>query len=252
MMAAFGVQNRLKQNRISGLDDLNINFLAVVWLIICILILLACSRPPSDMVMIESGEFVMGSNTKGSNENPERKVWLNDYFMDKYEVTNEAYLRFVKQIKHEEPKDWQVYGYMEDKKNHPVVFVSFDDASGYCKWSGKRLPTEEEWEKAARGTIGYIYPWGNEVETGRANTSIEDMVGTTKVGMYEGGRSPYGLYDMAGNVWEWTSSTYISKEKVVKGGSWGLSHKLARTFIRIGYEPTTKTNNVGFRCAKDK
>ncbi|MBI5748543.1 MAG: SUMF1/EgtB/PvdO family nonheme iron enzyme [Nitrospinae bacterium] len=251
MMAVFGVQNRLKLNRISGSADLNINFLAGIWLI-CILVLPACSRLPEDMSMIPKGEFIMGNNTGDSNENPERKVYLNDFFMDKYEVTNEAYLRFVKQAKHGEPKEWQVYGYMEDKKNHPVVFVSFDDALGYCNWLGKRLPTEEEWEKAARGTGGYIYPWGNEFELGKANTSLSGIVGTTEVGMYEGGRSPYGLYDMAGNIWEWTSSTYIDKEKAVKGGSWGLSHKLARTFTRIGYEPGTKTNNIGFRCAKDR
>ncbi len=249
MTAASGVRNRQRRIKEINLTHLNIYIELSIALLICILI--SCSKLPEDMVLIPGGEFIMGSN-KEKDEGPERRVFLKPFYIDKFEITNANYKQFVKETKHREPKDWMIYGYREDKKDHPVVFVSLGDATEYCKWMKKRLPIEEEWEKAARGPDGSIYPWGNKFEQERANTSLSGIVGTTKAGLYKGGSSPYGVYDMAGNVWEWTDSDYIEKTKVVKGGSWGLSHRFARTFTRIGYKPDTKINNLGFRCAKDK
>ena len=200
------------------------------------------------MALVPEGEFTMGETGNGS----EKKVFLKAFYIDKFEVTNGEYRQFVDKTRYREPRDWALLGYREDRKEYPVVYVNFEDATEYCKWSGKRLPTEEEWEKAARGTDGQIYPWGNEFDRGKANTSLSGIVGTVRVGSYKGGKSPYGLYDVAGNVWEWTSSNYNEKSKTVKGGSWGLSHKLAKAFARTGYDQNTRINNLGFRCAKDK
>ncbi len=213
--------------------------------ILVVLAVAACSRGvPEDMVLVPAGEFIMGA---GGTE----KVFLKAFYMDRYEVTNARYREFVAETGRKEPRDWIVYGYSEEKKKHPVVFVSYDDARAYCEWAGKRLPTEAEWEKAARGTDGRRYPWGDEFSGDRANTSLSGIVGTTPVGRYETGKSPYGIYDMAGNVWEWTSSDFDEKTKVVRGGSWGLTHRFAQTFFRVGYSPRTTINNLGFRCAKD-
>jgi len=251
MMAVFGAQNLLKLNRMLLLIQLNIHRASAILWLIAIFTLSGCNRLHKDMALVPEGEFIMGSNMGEQDEGPERKLSLNAFYIDIFEVTNEQYRQFIKQTKHREPIDWMVYGYPENKKDHPIVFVSFDDASEYCKWQGKRLPTKEEWEKAARGTDGRIYTWGNEFDSSKTNTSLSGIVGTTKIGAYENGKSPYGLYAMAGNVWEWTNSDYDEKRKVVKGGSWGLSHRFAQTFIRIGYKPNTRINNLGFRCAKE-
>lgn len=214
--------------------------------------ILGCAKSAEDMALVPKGEFIMGSSAGENDEYPERKLSLEAFYIDKFEVTNEAYKQFVTKTKHREPKNWAVYGYKDEEKDYPVVFVDYSDASGYCKWANKRLPTEEEWEKAARGTDGRIYPWGNEFDSNKANTSLSGIIGAAKVGAYENGKSPYGIYDMAGNVWEWTNSNYDEKRKAVKGGSWGLSHRFARTFTIIGYKPDARINNLGFRCAKDK
>ncbi|MBI3755122.1 MAG: SUMF1/EgtB/PvdO family nonheme iron enzyme [Deltaproteobacteria bacterium] len=218
----------------------------------CLLSFTGCNRPPEGMVLIPEGDFIMGSNIGEQDEGPEKKVSLKAFYIDKFEITNEAYKQFVTETKHREPKSWAISGYKEEEKSMPVVFVGYSDASEYCKWRGKRLPAEQEWEKAARGTDGRIYPWGNEFDSSKANTSLSGMVGTTNVGTYDNGKSPYSIYEMAGNVWEWTNSNYDEKRKVVKGGSWGLSHRFARTFTRIGYKNDARINNLGFRCAKDK
>lgn len=213
-----------------------------------------CEKMPEDMVFVEEGEFIMGTNESDTDEGPERQVALRSFYIDKFEVTNAEYKVFVNETKHNKPREWIIYGFRESHANRPVVFVSFDDGEAYCKWAAKRLPTEEEWEKAARGTDGRTYPWstgGNDFDETRANTSLSGIVGTTAVGSYLEGASPYGSFDMAGNVWEWTSSEYGDKAKVVRGGSWGLTHRFARTFTRVGYMQSTKINNLGIRCVKD-
>ena len=231
---------------------------STVWAVVALaaLVLLGgCDKPPpaEEMALVAAGEFRMGSDSGESDEAPLRKVTLEPFYIDRFEVTNEKYRTFTKETGRAEPKNWLVYGYKKKEKDHPVVFVSFEDATEYCKSVGRRLPTEAEWEKAARGTDARSYPWGMEFKRGVSNTSITGLVGTTPVGKYEGGKSPYGAYDMSGNVWEWTTTDFNEKTKVVKGGSWGLTHRFATTSFRVGYNPTnTAVNNVGFRCARDK
>jgi len=163
-----------------------------------------------------------------------------------------------------------------DKKNRhldkiPVTGVSWHDADEYCRWRGKRLPSEAEWEKAARGTTGFEYPWGNEWQEGKSNSGGESNweFGVAPVGSYVEGRSPFGLYDMAGNVMEWVAdwykpypgNKYVSKDygekyKVVRGGGWGgvghytISH-FSRSAYRFYVKPDSKFNDLGFRCASD-
>ncbi|MBI5598609.1 MAG: SUMF1/EgtB/PvdO family nonheme iron enzyme [Deltaproteobacteria bacterium] len=227
----------------------------VSFLVVFVIITGGCSKwqggAPEGMVAVPAGEFIMGGPAGESDERPERKLILKAFYMDRFEATNESYKRFIDKTGRKEPVDWTVYGYTEERKGHPVVFVSYEDAAAYCKWAGKRLPTDEEWEKAARGTDGRRYPWGNEFDGARANTGTSGVVGTTPAGRYETGKSPYGAYDMAGNVWEWVDSDFDEKTKVVRGGSWGLTHRFARTFFRVGYPPKTTVNNLGFRCARD-
>jgi formylglycine-generating enzyme required for sulfatase activity len=211
--------------------------------------IVACQRA-ENMVYVPEGEFTMGTNIGEPDERPERKVYVKAFYIDRYEVTNGQYARFVEKTKRKKPKNWEVEGLKEDKKNHPVVFVTYADARSFCEWAGKRLPTEEEWEKAARGADGRPYPWGKEFNAGFANTSVSGIVGTAEVGRFEKGASPYGAHDMAGNVWEWTESEFTERAKVVRGGSWGLTHRFARSFFRVGYTAGTAINNLGFRCAK--
>ncbi len=229
---------------------------------------------PGEMVRIPAGEFVMGSDSRLSDEGPEHRVYLPDYYMDKYEVTNLQYRAFIEDTGRRSPRHFRNRTYPPGKADHPVTFVSWFDARDYCRWAGKRLPTEQEWEKAARGTDGRIFPWGDQFDIDRANTPVRwEALGrrgdTTPVGAFPAGASPYGLLDMSGNVWEWTASWYLPHPgntrrsenfgrlyKVLKGGSWwdcsfyrcGIS---APTFNRSFFNPRVKNASFGFRCARD-
>ncbi|MBI5493375.1 MAG: SUMF1/EgtB/PvdO family nonheme iron enzyme, partial [Deltaproteobacteria bacterium] len=168
------------------------------------------------------------------------------------------------------PFHWKDGKIPPGKENHPVVYVTWFDADEFCRWEGKRLSTEEEWEKAARGTDKRAFPWGNKFSKDKGNTPQYGNGDTMPVGSFESGKSPYGVYDLAGNAFEWTASwfqpypgnthpdeNYGEKYKSLKGGSWydctyykcGIS---APTYNRIFFDPKTKNNNFGFRCAKDK
>lgn len=234
-----------------------------------------------DMALIPAGEFIMGNNGRSRaegegdlDERPSRKVHLDAFYIDRYEVTNTGYKRFVDATGHRMPVKWKDGTYPLDKGDHPVVYVSWTDAYSYCRWVGKRLPSEEEWEKAARGTDGRHFPWGNEFDPMKANTpqywlNIRKAGGTMPVGSFKEGRSPYGLYDMSGNVYEWTENWYKpypgnrspnvhygEKNKVMRGGSWydclsygcGLSSPV---YNRTRFTPEIRNNNTGFRCAKN-
>jgi formylglycine-generating enzyme required for sulfatase activity len=222
-----------------------------------------------EMVLIPAGEFVMGSNDKDkgvpTSAFPEHKVNLPAFWIDKYEVTNMEFLDFA--IKNnftgegaKEGKDWRQFITTSNVHN-PVVYITWNDATAYCKAMGKRLPTEEEWEKAARGTDGRRYPWGNEWKENMANTYETGMRNTAEVGKYEE-VSPYGVRDMLGNVQEWTASSYdpykgntaklnFNKSwKVLRGGSPYHYGAKAHLWDRSAQLPNYLAV-FGCRCAKD-
>jgi formylglycine-generating enzyme required for sulfatase activity len=194
------------------------------------------------MVLVPAGEFVMGDEKSGQNvKQPAHPVYLNPFYIDQYEVTTVRYAKFFQETNRPAPEYWSAQ-VLRQHGRKPVVGVDWNDAVAYCSWAGKRLPTEAEWEKAARGTDQRLYPWGNvNPNATLANfdrcCDFKDYEVLTDVGSSEGGKSPYGAYDMAGNVWEWTADwydeTYYSKSpernpkgpssgkyRVLRGGSW--------------------------------
>lgn len=236
-----------------------------------------------DMVYISAGEFVMGTDDEEPRilKNPHgyatafqeprkrRTIYLKGFYIDKYEVTNRQYQKFVKETNYRLPDHWQHTGtYPEGEGDYPVAFVTWWDAKTYCKWAGKRLPSEEEWEKAARGTDAREFPWGKEFDKTKANTWEAGLKNIHTVGRHEAGKSPYGVYDLAGNVMEWTSTEYRQYQHppgeessngqslwltmaILRGGAWSSDSKDAQTFSRVLSEPGIKSNGIGFRCAKN-
>ena len=229
---------------------------------------------PNAMVLIPAGKFIRGTNNRMPDEGPQYTMDLPAFYIDKYEVTNLQYQKFIEASGRPAPKHFINGHYPPGKVDHPVVYVSWFDAKAYCAWAGKRLPDDKEWEKAARGTDGRAYPWGDEFDINKVNSPVRwgdmNLIGdTTPVGAFEGGKSIYGLYDMSGNVWEWTSSRYEAypgntrksenyggNYRTLKGGSWwdcsfyqcGIS---APVYNRSFFNPKTKNSSFGFRCAKD-
>jgi len=222
------------------------------------------------MAVVPAGEFIMGSSMGEADEQPVHWVYVGTFFMDTYQVSVSQYARFLDATSQEAPPDWSIMNRSQHQKR-PIVNVDWPEAKAYCTWAGKRLPTEAEWEKAARGTDGRIYPWGNELPMGfHANMKKEqwsDHYVLSPVGMYEDGKSPYGIYDMAGNVWEWVSDWYdpdyyqnspsqnptgppTGDHKVIRGGSWGSTPKDLRSSDRDNHVPSARGMGTGFRCAK--
>ena len=237
------------------------------------------------MVLVPPGDFTMGSERGNANEKPVHKVTLDAFFIDKYEVTNIQYKRCVDIGVCQSPEhaySYAIVNYYDNPKfdNYPVLYVDWNQAQTFCKWRGARLPTEAEWEKTARGTDGRIYPWGDEFNGSNlnfcdadcrfewANKSYKDgYLDTAPVGTFTAGVSPYGAYDMAGNVSEWVadwySSTYYETSPlsnplgpdggvshVLRGGSWINTLLLVRTTYR-GVDPNFSSGNTyGFRCAR--
>jgi len=201
-------------------------------------------RNPKDgkeMVRVPAGKFLYGDD--------KREVELPEFWIDKAPVTNAEYARFVAETGHEPPRHWN--GKTPPKKiaDHPVVYVTWNDATAYAKWAGGRLPTEEEWEKAARGTDGREYPWGEWTED-HCNSEEAGLGDTTPVGQYSPqGDSPYGCVDMAGNVWEWTTSEWEpgDERRVVRGGLWSGNQWLARCAYRDWNIPDLFDGFVGLR-----
>lgn len=189
--------------------------------------------------------------------------YLPGYRIGKYPVTNAQYARFLET--HPElpapfvDADWahsynwdpESRRHSEGRSNQPVVLVTLHEAQIYCEWVGGRLPTEEEWERAARGDDGRTFPWGEVANPAYANSRESGLGGLTPVGLYLEGASPYGLLDMAGNVWEWTSSDFDTQTKVIRGGAWNFSLESARTSARECSRPDNRSHGIGFRVAFD-
>jgi formylglycine-generating enzyme required for sulfatase activity len=230
----------------------------------------AAAQPQEgSMVVVPAGEFMMGSPTGDSDEQPAHKVYVDAFSMDVYEVTVGQYAAFLQAKGIDQPSDWKTMNQPAHQKR-PVANVDSTDASAYCKWVGKRLPTEAEWEKAARGTDGRLYPWGNDPPTplhanfGKTDWNNHGVL--APIGTFEDGKSPYGIYDMAGNVWEWVSDWYdynyyktspsqnptgpsSGGTKVIRGGAWNSNPRAMRSANRSLISPTDQGLD-GFRCAK--
>ncbi|MDA0692862.1 MAG: formylglycine-generating enzyme family protein [Nitrospinae bacterium] len=262
---------------------------------------------PEDMVMIPAGHFLMGvdkevnpktekmskaqqlkyrvSREAFHDEGPARTVILDAFYLDKYEVSNQHYSEFIKAMGHPAPAYWD--DHKRNKPEQPVSGVNYNDANAYCGWANKRLPTEAEWEKAARGPEGYKYPWGNELDPSKANFGRKQEF-TANVDAYPEGKSPYGVFNMAGNVFEWVQDWYdpnfykskitretvnptgpkegawlsgtgtyvdriaVGKKRVIRGGSWYAPAESVTNTHRFWNDPMNNSYGVGlgFRCAR--
>ena len=218
------------------------------------------------MRLVPAGNFVMGSDTGDTDERPVHTVYLDDFHIDKYEVTNAFYRACITAGACYEPQDTSNYD-SSQYADHPVVYVDWNMAKTYCKWRGASLPTEAQWEKAARGADGGTYPWGEGIDCSKANY-LGCSEGTTSVMTHQSGISPYGVYDMAGNVWEWVEDWYFEGYysnsqmenppgpdsgdlRVVRSGAWNQGATNVRASFRNAKAPTITDNDIGFRCALD-
>jgi formylglycine-generating enzyme required for sulfatase activity len=219
------------------------------------------------MVEIPAGPFTMGTDSGEPNEAPAHEVDLPAFMMDKFEVSNADFAVFAEDTGYETYAEkqgstaWRM-AYGEGKDSHPVVYVTFEDAMAYCTWAGRRLPTEVEWEKAARGPEGFVFPWGNEWDAAQANVKESGLRGTATVGSYP--PNGYGLCDTAGNVWEWVDSPYEAYPgsdyqdskyspdlRGIRGGGWFDDEGQVRAANRNAGDPTVTTHDdIGFRCAR--
>lgn len=235
-----------------------------------------------EMVLIPAGEFIMGTDKVDSEEThkrigavkplyldqrPERKVYLDAYYIDRYEVTNREYQRFLQETQFNQfPANWEDEQYPEGEGDHPVAHITWYEALIYALWAHKKLPTEAQWEKAARGPDGRPYPWGDQFEKGVANVGVDGPRQSRPGGEFPKDVSVYQVYDMAGNVMEWTADWYQpypgsdykhsrfgKKFKVIRGNGF---HKAGHYFLdayryafyRTESEPEGFFENVGFRC----
>ena len=237
-------------------------------------------------VLIPAGKFLMGTDLKNADaaSRPQHPINLNAYRIDKYLVTNAQYARFIAATGHRAPSDWKSGKVQQGTLLHPVTLVNWYDAVAYAKWVGKRLPTEAEWEKAARGTDGRRWPWGNNMDPARLNTYY-NVGSASDVTTYTNGVSPYGVFDMAGNVDEWVADDFLpykgsdapadvfqgkvaqvsdaqdralkvvdlvpvnKQYKVLRGGSWKGDPFSTATYHRDYSWPNSASDFYGFRCA---
>lgn len=216
------------------------------------------------MIYIPEGWTVIGSNSGDPGEMPPHKVHVAAFYISRYEVTNQEYAEFVHATGHAPPRHWTDGAIPPGLETHPVNWVSFVDAEAYCLWKGGRLPTEEEWEYAAHGPKPRLYPWGDTFDSNRANTWESNRHDTAPVGSYPQGESPFGVEDMAGNVFEWVNSFFRAypgakihlKEfdrhlRVLRGGSWNFNAYYARTTHRFARSGAEIGRSFGFRFARD-
>jgi formylglycine-generating enzyme required for sulfatase activity len=203
------------------------------------------------MVFVPGATVALGSPVE-VDENPVRTVRVAPFFIDIYPITNAEYARFVGATSHRPPKGWANGKPPAGRETHPVVWLSWFDAAAYADWAGKRLPTEDEWEYAARGADGREFPWGTALEADRCNYRASAVGSTTPVGSFPKGASAFGCHDMAGNVWEWTASWYDAAEerRVLRGGCWGSGPMSVRACYRGRDFPGYWSNTYGARCAR--
>lgn len=229
--------------------------------------------PAASMVVVPEGFFAMGADGTDAleDERPQHQVWVDRFEMDRYEVTTGRYAEFLARTNRTVPWRWEGVN-LSQHHDRPIIGVSWFDAEAFCRRQGKRLPTEAEWEKAARGTEGRLFPWGNQAPTDLlANFALGARFSYSQVLVpvqrYEAGVSPYGMYQMAGNVGEWVSDWYgasyyeISPSRnptgpdsgsfrVLRGGSWSDLPKYLLTYGRFKLPPETRNSYTGFRCAR--
>lgn len=231
--------------------------------------------PPEGMVYVPAGEFTMGTNNADGSEfnqrdnvplnsndaRPEHKATTGAFFIDVTEVTDAQYQKYCQATGALVPSYWQDGKIPDGQADFPVHHVNLYEAMAYAKWVGKRLPTEAEWEKAARGTDGRRFPWGNDFDGGKVANGGD---GPQAVAQHAGGASPYGALDMSGNVNEWTTSWFDgyansptkqpdfgTRLKVVRGGAWWSGESLGQTWYREVARPQTRITMIGFRCVRD-
>jgi formylglycine-generating enzyme required for sulfatase activity len=232
---------------------------------------MAQRTPPDGMVLVTGGDFTMGSERseglgpnipRGYNDSrPSHTMNLPAFFIDKTEITNAQYKKYCDATGYPPPPNWRNGVYTKGEDDFPVTHVTWYEAGAYAAWAGKRLPTEAEWEKAARGTDKREFPWGNNWDPKRI---VFGRSRSDKVGQFPTNASPYGALDMAGNVYEWTQSWYDAypnapikfpeygeKMKVIRGGGFEGYDSIARTYYRSVAFPGTRSEWIGFRCVKD-
>src|SRR5262245_61803051 len=229
------------------------------------------------MVFIPAGPYLRGRShslpddhlkwfpTLLKDDQPARQVFVSAFYLDENEVTNGQYLAFVKATGHKAPYNWPKGELPTGKEKFPVVDVSWDEANAYCRWAGKRLPTEAEWERAARGlTEGRRYPWGDDPPS-KSNSRFDSVDGPGEVKQFQ--PNYFGLYDVAGNVWEWCGDWYAKDYyasaperdppgpasglyRTLRGGSWADEAKFLTCAHRSWARPAERSPNIGFRCAQ--
>jgi formylglycine-generating enzyme required for sulfatase activity len=201
-------------------------------------------RHPVDgnlMTLVDAGVFLFGTNNK--------PVFLPPFYIDVFPTTNADYARFIAATGHRSPQHWSKDGNpSEDLLDHPVVFVTWHDAAAYAAWTGKSLPSSEQWEKAARGTKGDTYPWGSQLTPAKCNVRETDVGTTTPVDRYHSGVSPYGAYDMCGNVWEWLSTESLPGRYELKAGAFTRPFRRATPSAFNDASANMLDDDTGFRC----
>lgn len=191
------------------------------------------------MVLIPGGSFLFGVSNQ--------VLELPPFYIDVTPVTNADYAQFVAERGYRAPQHWRNGSFPDDLSNHPVVNVTYRDAEAYCCWAGSALPTEQQWEKAARGVDGQAFPWGNQVTLAKCNVRESGIGGTTPVERYHSGVSPYGVYDLSGNTWEWCSTETDPGRYVLKGSAFTSPFKLAAAAATNDASAAMFDDDTGFR-----
>lgn len=218
---------------------------------------------PPGVVSVTGGTFTMGrDNAADPEETPAHPVAVSSFYLDKTPVTNHTYLEFLRATQHEPTPAWKNGTYPAGQDNWPVVRVSWNDAQAYCEWKGERLPSEAEWEFAARGNDARLYPWGNQFSSALANSLLAGLGHTEPVGAHPDAASPSGVLDMSGNVWQWCADDYKpypgrqsafsipADAKVIRGGSFQSDKDHVTTTARNLDHASNRSPGIGFRCAK--